>query len=188
MRLYSEKGLRYKRVYEDSHNVAQGNFQAFSWQGKQCYYLMDISTNRKRWATVRWTPTTLPPQSSKEFRNKAARIVYGLELSPSNVWEAIPWSWLVDWFSNVGDYMALYNNVVPAYPSVPCVMTSERTIRTFSPVFVPQQYSYSGGDATSIVQTKSRVLQGFTFTGGIPFMTGRQLSILGSLAVLRLHR
>lgn len=186
LKLYRKQGLRYKRVYEDSHKVNSGNFQVFSWQGKQGYYLMDISSHRKRWATVRWMPTTLPPQTNAELRKKAIRLVYGLELSPSNIWEAIPWSWLTDWFSNVGDYLSLYNNVVPCTPSTPCVMTTEMTTRTFTPVYL--NCSYSGGDATSIVQTKSRALQGFTLTGGIPFLTGRQLSILGSLAVLRLRK
>jgi hypothetical protein len=26
----------------------------------------------------------------------------GLRLSPSHVWKAIPWSWCIDWFGNVG--------------------------------------------------------------------------------------
>lgn len=33
-------------------------------------------------------------------------IIYGLEPSPSLVWELTPWSWLIDWWSNVGDVLA----------------------------------------------------------------------------------
>lgn len=29
--------------------------------------------------------------------------LYGLSVSPTHIWKALPWSWLVDWFSNIGD-------------------------------------------------------------------------------------
>jgi len=32
--------------------------------------------------------------------------VYGLNPSPATVWELTPWSWFVDWFTNVGDVIA----------------------------------------------------------------------------------
>lgn len=30
-------------------------------------------------------------------------ILHGLRINPSHIWQAIPWSWLIDWFSNLGD-------------------------------------------------------------------------------------
>jgi len=45
-------------------------------------------------------------------RNQVARyaarasILYGAELTPSTVWNLSPWSWAVDWFSNIGDVLS----------------------------------------------------------------------------------
>ena len=35
-----------------------------------------------------------------------ARHLYGLELTPEVVWNLAPWSWLVDWFANVGPVLS----------------------------------------------------------------------------------
>lgn len=35
-----------------------------------------------------------------------ARLLYGLELTPETLWNLAPWSWLVDWFANVGPILS----------------------------------------------------------------------------------
>jgi hypothetical protein len=32
--------------------------------------------------------------------------MYGFDVNPEVVWNAMPWSWLADWFGNVGDVMS----------------------------------------------------------------------------------
>jgi len=48
---------------------------------------------------------TLPDYSSAW--NKVLRYIklYGLEVNPHHIWQATPWTWLVDWVSNLGDYI-----------------------------------------------------------------------------------
>lgn len=36
--------------------------------------------------------------------------LYGIALTPELLWELTPWSWAVDWFSNVGDVVTNYTN------------------------------------------------------------------------------
>lgn len=35
-----------------------------------------------------------------------ASVLYGLELSPEVIWNLAPWSWAVDWFTNMGDVIS----------------------------------------------------------------------------------
>jgi hypothetical protein len=38
------------------------------------------------------------------------RTLLGLDLTPEVLWNAAPWSWAVDWFSNVGDVLSNYSD------------------------------------------------------------------------------
>ncbi|UJQ85477.1 MAG: putative maturation protein [Alehxovirus allofundivivens] len=142
-------------------------------------------TQRTRWATTRFVPTTLPPKDETEYRRRAIQIVYGLDLAPATIWEALPWSWMVDWFTNVGDYLVAYNNVCPVKATPPCLMTYTRT--DASVVRTDTYSNVTGGTATAVTETKLRSVQTPTLTASIPFLTGRQLSILGALFIQR-HR
>lgn len=51
------------------------------------------------------------------------RRLYGLNITPSLLWELTPWTWLTDWFVNVGDLYAnysdsAYDNLVAKYAYV----------------------------------------------------------------------
>lgn len=38
--------------------------------------------------------------------------VWGAEISPTNIYKSAPWTWLIDWFSNVGDNIDLANDML----------------------------------------------------------------------------
>jgi hypothetical protein len=59
----------------------------------------------------------------KVISSRFLRKLYGLELSPSVLWELMPWSWLEDWFMNWGDLFSNlsnqgYDNLVAKYAYV----------------------------------------------------------------------
>lgn len=51
----------------------------------------------------------LPSYSYSELRVRALLDTLGLNLNPSTIWNAIPWSWLVDWFVNAGDFVKRFD-------------------------------------------------------------------------------
>lgn len=47
----------------------------------------------------------------KKFRSKwwnfnTKRLIYGLTLNAETAWNLLPWSWMADWFANIGDNIA----------------------------------------------------------------------------------
>lgn len=61
--------------------------------------------------------------ASKIWTSSLLQKLYGFELSPSVLWELMPWSWFQDWFLNIGDVMAnlsnsAYDNLVAKYSYV----------------------------------------------------------------------
>lgn len=118
--------------------------------------------------------------------------IWGLTNTPTIVWNLLPWSWLVDWFSNLGDNI---DNLIPIdglVAKMPCVM---RHTWTRYDVRVTQRYK-TGLNATSYVthsaenykyyESKSRgTASPFGFGLSDSDLSIRQLSILAALGVQR---
>lgn len=79
---------------------------AYSGQAK---YLVSDHQVRKQWFSGAYTYHFEPDRLSEVSRIATeARHLYGLELTPEVVWNLAPWSWLVDWITNVG---SVFHNV-----------------------------------------------------------------------------
>jgi hypothetical protein len=194
-RLYSNGGLR-RRV---SHGLSADTKESSSTvvffetsNGDILSAKKQQITHAERWGTIRWVPTTRPAlvNNSKVMRQYARSLVFGFGganggLRAKYLWDAIPWTWMIDWFVNVGDYMQAYDNTVPCEHSVPNIMTRTTSKITYSRT---DSFSmYSGGNGTVHYTTLERAQSGASLSASLPFINGRQLSILGALAVQRLR-
>jgi hypothetical protein len=66
-------------------------------------------TYRKVWFSGAFTyhlPTGYNSRIGVADAAAKASVLLGLELSPDVVWNLMPWSWAVDWFSNAGDVIS----------------------------------------------------------------------------------
>lgn len=135
-RLWMKGGLK-RRVKLDSGAVEGTKSVGVSVsQLSTCFRYGDI-TNHTAWAvygSVRWFPTLklVPaPTAIAEFR-RAARVV--LDLEPASIgwdtqWNAIPFSWLIDYFTDVGLILSATKGrqlVTPRYITVSTKLTSVR--------------------------------------------------------------
>lgn len=171
----------------------------FTWPAlDDPFYLNSIGTNEVRQQTIK---TATRYWFSGKFRyniipvgagrlNKyfaiehMTRILYGTDLSPSLVWQLIPWSWLVDWFSSAGSSLAnLFedssDNLVAQYAFTmgSTITTDERVVQGHW--FNGQEYYTRSCRFTEVKSRLAATPYGFYLTP--PALTAKQLSILAAL-------
>jgi len=185
-----------KKLQNGTYTRKRGLFQGSEIRTTNSYVLFsarDIwkarrvrTTTLNVWGYAKWSLTEKLPETDAELRRLANRAVHGLYVNPSAAWELIPWSWLIDWFSNVGDLLDAKRNLIPATPTVIRICEHRQTTDKFS--FTSQPKGAYCDDIERILETKSRTAASASLQAYLPFLTGRQISILGSIGVLRRHR
>jgi hypothetical protein len=53
------------------------------------------------WTTARFATGLAPRVQDNGYVDRAIDLL-GLRLTPEVIWELTPWSWMIDWFSNIG--------------------------------------------------------------------------------------
>lgn len=143
-------------------------------------------TTSKVWGHVKWFPQSQGiPKSRDDIAKDARRAVLGLTLDPVTAWELIPWSWLVDWCSSVGNYLQSQRNIVGAIPSTPLIMETKRTTTRFTCTSDPTGLFVGKVEPLFYRESKTRQSASASISASLPVLTLRQLSILGSISVLR---
>lgn len=166
-----------------------------------CKVRVTSTTTVKRWAKPRWVPQ-LPPGLTGDDRaltSYARKSIFALhpQQITLNVWEALPWSWLVDYFTNIGDVLSATDNSVAVLASdLICVMTHTTTVGTAAVIEYdnyPGVFDYtrvfSLGGAGKI-EKKERTLASLSaFKTSMPILNNGQLGILAALGAQRFgHR
>jgi len=187
---------RFPRKLETSYNriswsrfpfIANGMVDSNYWSPST----FDLERTREivqnRWFSGAFT-YYLPTDYSHDravanLRDKAEQLL-GLEITPETLWELAPWSWAVDWFSNVGDVMSnissFVNGMVMRYGYM---MESTIVKDTYNSV---DSKKLQTSPISLVLETKQRVKAnpfgfGVSWDGLSPF----QYSIAGALGLSR---
>jgi hypothetical protein len=193
--LDSRGGLRRKvvdRTYQ-AQASSQGKISVLDGAlGDVCEGAYSKVTRRHIWSTVRWRPTGVRSLlDDRAARNQALarKAVLGIDLSdPGTIgaaaWNAIPWSWAIDYFGTISDWYQANGNSVPAEHGKVNVMTFTETVVDYR--ITKARLGISMDPGTLIHTTKSRdVKLAPVLTGDMPFLSARQVGILASLAIVR---
>ncbi len=164
------------------------------YQG-QSTTVFNLYDYRRTWASAQfryWLPDG--PRDINWTRNMLARI-FGLRVTPAVVYNAIPWTWLADWFTNAGDVVAnLSGGVADRLAADRYYLMQERG------AYASLQSSntflrYGGLTKFTVSGTASENWAHKVRVKGDPFglntsqntLSGMQLSILGALGLSRLR-
>lgn len=140
------------------------------FSGKFRYFIPDFDGNR-------WPANTV-------------RMLYGLDVSPEVVWNLTPWSWLADYFGNLGDVMSnlsanAADDLVMEYGYVMGTKTSTNTYEIRGGLYRPDRTKGSfTARAERSVTIKQRVV-GYPYSFGASpgSLSQRQVAILGALGL-----
>lgn len=191
-RLHSGNGLKRRVTLDKRRSTSQADTIIWSRDARVFRVRAVTDYGIDRWATVRYKPTKDSPLPSDDL--SIGLLLTGLTLNSlaSTIWELIPWSWMVDYFTNIGDIVESTNNSAHVQCTSCCVM-SHRYRRIVSN---DTNLTSSGSDPvkastyTRITETKQRMvgMPPALPDIGLPILSGAQLSILGSIAVTRARR
>jgi hypothetical protein len=168
------------------------NFVNAFYSGEPTYSTKAFTTDAV-WGSAAFRFWLPPGPQDIKYKAPIIRALHGANLSPTALYNMIPWSWLVDWFSNVGyvinnldagvadrlaaDWFYMMRKRVN-------VVQTELQIPLFDPTGLPVVLT-----GTAVQQSFSKVrLKGspFGFAVSEESLTPMQLSILGALGLSRL--
>jgi hypothetical protein len=176
--------LRYLSDNSTSSSTATVESNMYSMTGKRTW-----TTTREIWAVVKWVPAPgLIKLGHQELRSKMRDVVLGLDNAQqiANLWNALPWTWLIDWFADVGDYLQASNNSIAYLSGGVNVMRHTRTDLILSDMSPPSWVTLSGG--RGYLDEKARgISTPSPINATLPIVNGRQLSILAALNIARMR-
>jgi hypothetical protein len=147
-----------------------------------------LTTTVSAWGYVKWSPTGAlleNPPSNDEIRSAARKAVLGLTVDLATAWELLPWSWLIDWFGNMGDFLENQRNFLDIIPGIPRVCVHSRTEEHWV-LHAPGQARDGTIPFVTKRETKLRTFASASFPAlQMPVLSGRQMGIAASLFAVR---
>jgi hypothetical protein len=96
---YSQSGMKYNT--EMGYPYVHGLFYA---TGKSPW--SEVRHNSEEAHFIAKFRYWIPDIDSADTQGRLIRKLYGATITPDVLWELTPWSWLIDWHTNVGDVMS----------------------------------------------------------------------------------
>jgi hypothetical protein len=143
------------------------------------------STKSERYAVVRWKANGGIMPSVDSSWTGAMRSTLGLNLSPATIWNMIPWSFAIDYFAGIGDFLDTYRNSFEMRVDGASIM--QHSTQTITRTITERYWTGTGGEGALITEIKSRspISLGPRLPAITPFLSGGQVSNLASLSVAR---
>jgi len=182
-----KKGTRRVSLYS--------NTSSNSYTDDMDYWHMTVSNLKidRVWGYTRWTTTSTFPQLDRDLWALAQKSALAYDpntgITGKGAWNLIPWTWMSDWFLNVGSYLEACRNT----DDFNCTtgMICHTTIETASARSTGDRYGHHYGDVSPLsynrIEKRRFAADPPSITAQIPILGDGQLGILSSLWSTR-HR
>lgn len=160
-----------RSIHLDSTN------RSHTYSNSRIYFRRNRTVEEKNWFTTRYTVDTDALPGGAGDKLNRLRWALGLNASASTVWNAVPWSWLIDYLSTIGSFLEANRGSIPWTASNMCIMC-QRTYKVTNTVYAYSGFnskpSYSGGnnirkmkDRKVVTRPKARVRMKSFLTDGM---------------------
>lgn len=189
--------LQLRKMRKYGKLTKKANYRTDKWRGSPVNVMVNSlnfsvyateypSAQREIWGYSKWAPDDpVDWRSDLELARRAKRSLLGIErMSFSTAWNAIPWTWLIDWFTNIGNVLETNRNSIGVHcTGIYLCVTQEKNLRSLMTHSDSPAISMSTFDSTTV--EKYRTLVPVVPAVTIPFLTERQLSILSAIGIQR---
>lgn len=142
-------------------------------------------TMRERiWFTANGKLLDPLPNTDAGLRSLSEQIVLGLHFEPWRVWDFVPWTWLIDYFANMGDYLEATSALTRLKVTRMSLMATQTISSTLEPKWIELPLKASHSELSTRVRRRYVYANPHPTWAWTPFLTGRQMSILGALTVV----
>jgi hypothetical protein len=170
------------------HVVTPNGFHAgfTAWTGSPIL-IADVTVVEKQkvWFTANAKLVTPLPAATvldNYVRTDVLRAL-GLTGSFSTLWNAIPWSWLIDYFLNIGDFLEAQRGWIQLSVPQMCIMCRSEVTSTLTNVRNPHNLTVWGGSLKTTAKQRHVVYEPIPWLRPDPFLSGSQILNLGALGV-----
>ena len=123
-------------------------------------------------------------RANHDIRADALKVVNGNMIDFETIYNLLPWSWLIDYFTNLGDFISAGRNKVEARHDSVIIMRDTKTS-----VSVNGSQTNDGRVKCTPIENRRRTYTRDPATpqlsAHLDFLTVSQTSILGSLSVIK---
>lgn len=185
------------KSFTTSSTIASGSYYSQPSMVSYCYagpetHLRTQTEQIRYWFSAMFKYYIAPPAVGRLGLYMEAehvnRILYGTDLSPSLVYQLIPWSWLVDWFSSAGKSIANMwedqaDNLVAKYAYVMHSHVVSDLHQVFGQTSNGQHYIAEQDYRTEVKARTAATPYGFYAIP--PTLSDKQIGILTALGLTR---
>lgn len=141
-----------------------------------------VKEDHKAWFSAKAQLNATLPGGFEEQRWLAARAALGLNVSAATIWNAIPWSWLIDYFVNIGTFLDAHRGYIPWTVKSLCLMRTKTAVSQVKNLSCNYAFVHnSGGVLTTITKLRTVVANPTPKISFKPILTDGQSAILASL-------